>query len=123
MAYSIAKSFPFAASHQLEGLPADHKCTRLHGHNYEVDVEVSGETDGSGFLLDYGLLAPFADWLLAEVDHRHLNDLLEVNPTAENLAAWFHNKATVLLFPVLAGRHVTAVRVRETPRTVAEFRP
>jgi 6-pyruvoyltetrahydropterin/6-carboxytetrahydropterin synthase len=36
--YTIAKRFAFSASHVIGGLPTDHPCARLHGHNYEVEV-------------------------------------------------------------------------------------
>ncbi|HUM68046.1 MAG TPA: 6-carboxytetrahydropterin synthase, partial [Chloroflexota bacterium] len=36
--YTISKQFHFSASHQLNGLPLEHQCARLHGHNYEVEL-------------------------------------------------------------------------------------
>ena len=89
MSYTIYKEFRFSASHQLRGLPDDHPCARLHGHNYRVRVELNGPADAIGMVWDYGALAPFRAWLDTTVDHRHLNDLApftEVNPTAENLS-------------------------------------
>lgn len=116
--YRIAKSFEFAASHQLEGLAPDHKCARLHGHNYKVQLILESRVLSSeGFVEDYGDLADFRKYLDCRLDHRHLNDVLpEVgNPTAENLARH--------LWCVARHQHpdVIAVRVSETPNTWAEF--
>ncbi|WSQ13230.1 6-carboxytetrahydropterin synthase [Streptomyces sp. NBC_01231] len=118
---SITKEFHFSASHQLSGLPPDHQCGRLHGHNYVVMLELSGHPDllaEVGFVRDYGELGVVKKWLDDTVDHRHLNDLLpEVNPTAEHLAMWIYRTWSAD-FPEL-----TAVRVSETPRTWATYRP
>jgi len=144
--YTIAKEFAFSASHVLDGLPEGHQCGRLHGHNYVVEIELTADrVDDRGFVLDYGDLAPFKQLVDTFLDHRHLNDVLTdgLNPTAENLAEWLHAAADEALglraarhggtdwtgpaelLPELARRNVrvSAVRVRETPKTVAEYRP
>jgi 6-pyruvoyltetrahydropterin/6-carboxytetrahydropterin synthase len=115
--YTISKIFEFSASHQLGGLPEKHPCARLHGHNYRVRVEVKGELDGVGFVFDYNDLAPLGAWLKEKLDHRHLNDVLGFNPTAENMACYLFGVAEALHIPV------TAVAVSETARTWAEYRP
>jgi 6-pyruvoyltetrahydropterin/6-carboxytetrahydropterin synthase len=122
MPYSIAKSFSFSSSHVLDGLPPGHKCGRVHGHNYVVDVELSGVLNEAEMILDYGLLDPFAAWLSREIDHRHLNDVVDGNPTAEFLAAFFYDHACKLLEGYLLDIEVSAVRVHETPKTTAEYR-
>ncbi|QNP74392.1 6-carboxytetrahydropterin synthase [Streptomyces roseirectus] len=120
MTYCISKEFHFSASHQLDGLPGDHPCGRLHGHNYVVSMELSAltdELDDVGFVRDYGDLRDFKVWLDDEVDHQHLNKVVgDRNPTAENLARW--------LFERWRGRYpeLVAVRVAETPKTWAEYR-
>lgn len=143
--YTIAKEFAFSASHVLDGLPEGHQCGRLHGHNYVVEIELTADrVDDRGFVLDYGDLAPFKRLVDDELDHRHLNDRMgtQLNPTAENLAEWLHAAAEDVLgiraahragadqlgrgeVNDLAARNVrvSAVRVRETPKTVAEYRP
>lgn len=118
MRYTITKQFAFSASHVLDGLPAGHQCARLHGHNYVVEVELAADTlDDRGFVVDYGDLGWFKRLLDDQLDHRHLNDAVAVHPTAELLAQW--------LFGVLRARHhqAAAVRVSETPKTWAEYRP
>lgn len=124
MNYRITKDFAFSASHRLAGLPDDHQCARLHGHNYLVRVELSSPIlDEVGMVFDYGQLAPFGRWLDDHYDHRDLNEATggTDNPTAEWLA--------FVLAQVLQGAckipdHVAvAVGVSETPKTWAWFRP
>lgn len=115
----ITKSFTLDAAHFLPRVPEDHKCRRLHGHTYVVEVGLEGEMDPHlGWVVDYGEVSRAVDPLIRELDHRCLNDLpgLE-NPTAEVLAAWIHARLRDLL-PQLAD-----VTVRETPRTSATYRP
>jgi 6-pyruvoyltetrahydropterin/6-carboxytetrahydropterin synthase len=110
MIYLLRKRFTFSASHQLDGLPADHQCTRLHGHNYAVTVELTGRTlDKAGMLLDLTDLGQFRDYLDTFLDHRHLNDVLSESPTVERLAAYLLDVATQM-WPGLAN----AVDVQET---------
>lgn len=115
--YTITKRFHFSASHQLTGLPEDHQCSRLHGHNYTVEVVLQAEQlDTPGFVVDYGELNAFKVMLDQSVDHRHLNEIYSFNPTAENLAFEFYQTCK-LCWP-----QVVAVRVSETPSTWAEYR-
>jgi 6-pyruvoyltetrahydropterin/6-carboxytetrahydropterin synthase len=123
MSYRITKSFDFSASHQLEGLPDGHQCGRLHGHNYSVELELSSESlDAVGFVTDYGDLNLFGNWLKVHFDHRHLNDEVGFNPTAEILASHLYGVASEVLAPQRIV-HLDAVRVHETPKTMAEYRP
>ena len=116
--FRIWKKFRFSASHALTGLPPEHQCSRLHGHNYLVEVELSSPTlDEIGFVMDFGALSPLKDYIDDEWDHRHLNDVLPFNPTAENMAAhlydWCRDR----------WKETTAVRVQETATSWAEYRP
>lgn len=116
--FTISKQFEFSASHQLVGLSVEHQCARLHGHNYVVELELqSAELDAYGFVVDYLALAPFKRYLDEKLDHRHLNDVLPFPTTAENLARHLYGWARAQ-WP-----QVTAVRVSETPKTWAEYRP
>jgi 6-pyruvoyltetrahydropterin/6-carboxytetrahydropterin synthase len=121
MRFSIGKRFAFSASHQLPDLPEDHKCARLHGHNYVVEVVVAA-TDlvAPGFVTDFGDLEPLRSYLDETFDHRHLNDVLAVPATSENLAAhiaaWFLEH----LQPRISGQLIR-VRVSETGTTWAEY--
>lgn len=120
MIATISKEFAFSASHQLDGLPDDHQCARLHGHNYVARLTIEGEVREPGFVVDYGELAPIKDWIDETLDHRHLNDVFDFNPTAENMAGHLADRAADLL--ASAGYdNVTrvAVSLSETPKTWA----
>lgn len=115
--YKIWKEFKFSASHQLTGLPPTHQCSRLHGHNYVVEIQLESEVlNEIGFIVDFGDLKIFKDWIDSEFDHRHLNDVLAFNPTAENMAK-FICEAWQYKFPQLA-----EVRVKETDTSWAAYR-
>lgn len=117
--YRITKEFHFCASHQLCRLPEDHPCARLHGHNYIVVVELAAsELDRFGFVRDYRELATLKQYIDGDFDHRHLNEVLgHDGVTAECLARHF--------FDWCYGHwpETVAVRVSETPKTWAEYRP
>jgi 6-pyruvoyltetrahydropterin/6-carboxytetrahydropterin synthase len=117
--YRISKQYHFSASHQLHGLPDDHPCARLHGHNYVVEVELSATDLGpAGFVRDYRELDALKKYIDDELDHRHLNEVLgDGHVTSEQLARHFYDWCKTR-WP-----EVTAVRVSETPRTWAEYRP
>jgi 6-pyruvoyltetrahydropterin/6-carboxytetrahydropterin synthase len=120
--WTISKEFAFSASHVLDGLPEGHQCGRLHGHNYVLVVELSGRRlDKTGFVLDYGELAPVKRWIDGALDHRHLNDTLPMlsNPTAEEMARYIGELIPALV-PVPDGVDV-AVAVSETPKTWAKW--
>ena len=121
--FTVSKRFSFSASHVLHGLGEDHPCSRLHGHNYEIEViAAADELDERGFVVDYHDFGPVADMLRTTLDHRHLNDVVPGQPSAERIAWWIYEWCKSHLPGDVAGRLV-AVRVSETPRTWAEYRP
>lgn len=95
---TIAKTFTFDAAHRLTGLPADHKCHRMHGHTYEVELVLRGPVDSAtGMIVDYADIAAAWHEVAHDVlDHRYLNDIpgLEV-PTTEVLALWLLRRLDV----------------------------
>jgi 6-pyruvoyltetrahydropterin/6-carboxytetrahydropterin synthase len=114
--YTITKRFDFSASHQLSGLPDGHQCARLHGHNYIVEVELQSDTlNDTGFVVDYGELKPLKEYIDGTLDHRHLNDVLPFQTSAENMARHLYQWSKAI-WP-----QVSAVRVSETPKTWAEY--
>ncbi|MFZ6003291.1 MAG: 6-pyruvoyl trahydropterin synthase family protein [Actinomycetota bacterium] len=122
MTFSIGKRFSFSASHVLTLVPEDHKCRRLHGHNYEVEVIcVADQLDHRSMVVDYFDLDPAKRFIDQAVDHRHLNDVIPGEPTAERLAQWLFDSLREALPPDVA-RTLVAVRVHETPSTWAEYR-
>ncbi len=114
--YIIEKEFFFSAAHKLLGLPEEHPCSRLHGHNYTVIVSLmSLKTNKTGFVEDYRSLEDIKKWIDKTFDHRYLNDVVDYNPTAENLA-----KDLFLTFKEMHPM-LQSVRVKETFKTEAIY--
>jgi 6-pyruvoyltetrahydropterin/6-carboxytetrahydropterin synthase len=105
----IFREFTFEAAHRLPHLPDGHKCRRLHGHSYRVEVHVGGPVDpATGMVMDFAeIKAAFAP-VHEQLDHYYLNEVegLE-NPTSENLARWIWVRLAAAL-------PLTRVVVRET---------
>ena len=118
MRVDLIKTFQFEAAHLLPHLPKTHKCRRLHGHSFQVEITVSGECDPrKGWLIDYADLSRAFQPIWKKLDHRYLNEVpgLE-NPTSENLAMWIWGKLKPRL-PLL-----TAVTVAETCQSRCVYR-
>lgn len=90
MIVELKKEFRFEAAHHLPRVPAGHKCARVHGHSYRVELHARGPVNPeTGWLVDFSVLDDAWDDLFRRFDHRMLNDVpgLE-NPTCENLAGY-----------------------------------
>lgn len=118
MHVELAKSFTFEAAHWLPTFPEGHKCRRLHGHSFRVEVRVAGEVDeAQGYLVDYGVVKSACEPVRKQLDHYCLNEIDGLaNPTAENLARWIWNRLRLAL-PLLS-----AVSVHETCTSGCEYR-
>jgi 6-pyruvoyltetrahydropterin/6-carboxytetrahydropterin synthase len=86
----VFKQFTFEAAHRLPNVPPGHKCARLHGHSYRVEVHVAGEVGAStGWVCDFADIKAAARPVLDRLDHYYLNEIQGLeNPTAENIARW-----------------------------------
>ena len=118
MKIELRKSFQFEAAHLLPHLPKSHKCRRLHGHSFVVELAVAGECDARlGWLMDYADVTMAFKPIWEKLDHRYLNEIpgLE-NPTSEEIAAWIWKK----LKPRLS--LLTEVVVAETCTARAVYR-
>ena len=106
----IFKTFRIEAAHRLPNVPAGHKCARLHGHSFAIELQVSGDLGAeSGWVMDFADLKQAFQPLYDRLDHHYLNDVegLE-NPTSERLAVWIWER----LKPALP--QLSAVTVHET---------
>jgi len=117
MQVRLSKKFRFESAHLLPRAPEGHKCRRLHGHSYQVELIVEGEVDAaSGWLIDYAEIKEAFAPLHAQLDHHYLNEVegLE-NPTSENLACWIWDR--------LRGKlPLSEVRVEETCTSACSYR-
>jgi 6-pyruvoyltetrahydropterin/6-carboxytetrahydropterin synthase len=106
----LFKEFAFEAAHRLPRVPDGHKCARLHGHSFRVEVHVEGSVDPvTGWVCDFADLSAAATPVIEQLDHRYLNEIegLE-NPTSEVLAHWLWAR----LLPRLPA--LSSIVVRET---------
>jgi 6-pyruvoyltetrahydropterin/6-carboxytetrahydropterin synthase len=86
----LVHEFRFEAAHRLPRVPEGHKCARLHGHSFKVELAIEGAVNPeTGWLIDFGVLHDLWSPVHERLDHRYLNDVegLE-NPTSEVLARW-----------------------------------
>ena len=99
----LVKEFRFEAAHRLPNVPPGHKCQRLHGHSFKIEVTVAGPVDPkTGWFIDYDAINSVWDPLYAQLDHNYLNEVpgLE-NPTSENLAKWLWDHMKPKLPPLV----------------------
>ena len=106
----VFRVFQIEAAHWLPNVPDGHKCARMHGHSFRIEVHVSGPVgQESGWVMDFAdLKAAFLPYY-EQLDHHYLNEVpgLE-NPTSENIARWIWER----LKPELP--QLSAVEIRET---------
>lgn len=113
----ISQAFKFEAAHRLPNVPESHRCHRMHGHSYRVELQLEGPVQQrSGFVVDFFDIEEVFGRLLARLDHRCLNEVdgLET-PTAENIAIWIWDRTR----PELP--QLSSVRVYETADCWAEY--
>lgn len=118
MRVEIFKVFTIEAAHRLPHVPPEHKCRRLHGHSFRIEVRVRGPVGAdSGWVQDFAEVAEAFAPLHERLDHRYLNEVpgLE-NPTSENLARWVWRE----LAPRLPG--LAEVLVHETCTSGCRYR-
>ena len=94
MIVRLVHEFKFESAHRLPNVPAGHKCQRLHGHSFKVEIAVKGPVDAeTGWFMDFGELMSIWQPLHDRLDHNYLNEVpgLE-NPTSEILARWIWDR-------------------------------
>ena len=118
MKFRLTKDFLFEAAQTLPHAPAGHKCRKMHGHSFKLEISVEGEADpNTGWFYDHAEISRAMKPLLAVLDHGYLNEIpgLE-NPTIENMCVWFWEK----LSPQLPG--LAEIVVHETPSARCSYR-
>ena len=106
----LVREYRFEAAHQLPKVAPGHRCARLHGHSYRVDVTVAGGVDEeSGWVIDFYDMDRAVVPVIEALDHRFLNEIpgLE-NPTSERLCVYLWGE----IAPLLSG--LCAITVWET---------
>ncbi|HPP67323.1 MAG TPA: 6-carboxytetrahydropterin synthase QueD [bacterium] len=91
--FELTVSGYFSGAHRLRGYRG--KCENLHGHNWKVDVIVSGKPDELGMVIDFTVLKQCLEKVLSTLDHKYLNDISyfkKNNPSSENLAVYIFSK-------------------------------
>ncbi|MFC1837199.1 6-carboxytetrahydropterin synthase QueD [Thermodesulfobacteriota bacterium] len=114
----IFRVFTFDAAHRLPNLPETHKCKRLHGHTFRIEVHVNGKLkEGYDWVVDFSDIVKFVSPTIEILDHNYLNDIegLE-NPTSENIAKWLWKQLKTDL-PIL-----TQITVQESPNSGAVYK-
>ena|SRR6266498_4854613 len=130
---SVFRKEHFNAAHRLYNKSWDDarnekvfgKCAlpNYHGHNYEMEVKVTGETDDeTGYVVDLKLLSDLINQeVLQRFDHKNLNldtkEFKNLNPTAENIVMVIYN----LLRPHIGSKLDLQIRLYETPRNFVEY--
>ena len=111
----------FASAHSLRDYPGD--CSRLHGHNWQVEVMVSSQVlDESGIAIDFREIKKQTKAVVKRLDHQYLNEIEPfdvLNPTAENIAKYFFDEISILINN--ENVKVKEVLIWETPRSAVTY--
>lgn len=114
----LERTYRFEAAHFLPKVPAGHKCARMHGHSYAIEIVIEGEVDPDrGWVMDFAEIDEHALPLVKRLDHHVLNEIDGLaNPTSELLAVWWwqHLEPTLPL--------LVEVVVSETPTSRCVYR-
>lgn len=118
MRCQLVRDYRFEAAHRLPCVPATHKCSRVHGHSYQISITVEGEVDAeSGWLVDFAAIDDRVRPVIDRLDHQFLNEIPGLsNPTCELLAQWMWNRLKPEL-PLLC-----ELSVSETPTSRCIYR-
>ena len=114
----IFKIFRIEAAHRLPNVPPGHKCARLHGHSFAIELHVGGEVDAhTGWVMDFAEIKTAFQPIFDQLDHNYLNDIAGLdNPTSERLAVWIWER----LQPALPA--LSLVVVHETCTSGCRYR-
>jgi len=113
----LERSYRFEAAHFLPKVPPGHKCARMHGHSYAIEIAIEGDVDSErGWVVDFAEIDEHAQPLVKQLDHQVLNEIEGLaNPTSELLAAWWWQRLAKVL-------PVVEIVVSETPTSRCVYR-
>ena len=113
----ISQAFKFEAAHHLPAVPEAHRCHRMHGHSYRIELVLDGPVDAhTGFVVDFFDIEKAVGSLLEKLDHHCLNDVQGLeNPTTENIAIWIWDRVKKPL------SQLSTVKVYETADCWVEY--
>ena len=121
VSYQLKVVTEFASAHTLRGYPG--ACSRMHGHNWKVELEaIATSLDEVGMGIDFKKMKNAANEVGDEMDHRYLNELepfTEINPTAENIAAYMYREISKRLNS--ESITVSAITLWETDRACVRY--
>lgn len=117
MIFELKQIFQLESARSLPLLPEGHPCQRIHGHSFKVTLTLRGPLDPKlGWLIDFNDIKSLAGPVMAELDHRYLNDIQGLeNPTSELLCVYIYDKLKTRL-PILS-----RVTIQETPDTECSY--
>ena len=87
--YKLNFQYHFDSAHKLNNYNG--KCANLHGHRWNVEVEIEKEYLSDDMVIDFTFLKGIID----ELDHKCLNDIIEFNPTAENITRYLQERISL----------------------------
>ena len=123
--FEVSVEETFSAGHALRGYKG--KCENPHGHNYRVRVNVDGaKLDSIGLLFEFAHLKRILRDLIADVDHKFLNDQAPfdaINPSAENIAKFLYDVASKEMRQMPNAPRIKSITVWETEQTSATYIP
>lgn len=110
----LVKLLNFDAAHYLEDY--DGKCANLHGHTWRVKIEINYSISDSckykqnnGIFVDFTILR---NLIMNRFDHKNLNDVIKINPTAENLSAIICLDLLLYLHSILKQDYLYIIKVK-----------
>ncbi|MDM8553272.1 6-carboxytetrahydropterin synthase QueD [Desulfococcaceae bacterium HSG7] len=114
----------FAAAHQLKMV--GEKCENLHGHNWKIEICISGEKlNKAGVLVDFGIIKQHLSTVMLTLDHKFLNELeffaQDNPPSSENIAVYIANKLQALIDD--QDIRVSSVTAYESENAAATYMP
>jgi len=114
---TVTKAFQFDAAHKLNDYVGP--CANVHGHTYQGTVTIEGPVSEVGMIIDFkDLKEILKKTMIAKFDHKYINDMVNYNPTAENMVM----DIVVMLNNTLPqGVKLVGVKLWETPDSYAEW--